>query len=203
MLKVFGLDNKEVDVAALRRGDFNLIEQGTTAGYVFSERAMVEGVLRLTERSVTEIATRRTASSGPTVPTPSGDQLAQDRHQWAPHFPVHENTRDNVIGMVSVKALWANVAVVAQRHHCNHLTTRRLDADDDQRGEPDLPRKSGKHLALKPTSSAPSRGPVTLIDVMEAIVDDLPEPGDRNAPDAVQREDGSWLVDENMPLVEL
>jgi putative hemolysin len=36
---------------------------------------------------------------------------------------------------------------------------------------------------------------VTLIDIMEAIVGDLPEPGDRPEPTAVKRDDGSWLVD--------
>lgn len=47
------------------------------------------------------------------------------------------------------------------------------------------------------------QGLVTLIDVMEAIVGDLPEPGDRRQPEAVQREDGSWLVDDGMPVGDL
>jgi putative hemolysin len=38
-------------------------------------------------------------------------------------------------------------------------------------------------------------GVVTLKDVMEAIVGTLPEPKHREDYDAVQREDGSWLVD--------
>jgi putative hemolysin len=38
---------------------------------------------------------------------------------------------------------------------------------------------------------------------MEAIVGDLPEPGDRRAPGAVRRDDGSWLVDGAMELAEL
>ena len=44
------------------------------------------------------------------------------------------------------------------------------------------------------------QGLVTLIDVMESIVGDLPEPGDRRAPEATQREDGSWLVDGSMTV---
>jgi putative hemolysin len=54
---------------------------------------------------------------------------------------------------------------------------------------------SGKHLALVTDEFGSVQGLVSLIDVMEAIVGDLPEPGDRRAPGAVQREDGSWLVD--------
>ena len=38
-------------------------------------------------------------------------------------------------------------------------------------------------------------GLVTIIDMMEAIVGDMPSPGDIAEPPVVQREDGSWLVD--------
>ena len=38
-------------------------------------------------------------------------------------------------------------------------------------------------------------GLVTFIDLIEAIVGDVPEVGDPENPTAVQREDGSWLVD--------
>jgi putative hemolysin len=47
------------------------------------------------------------------------------------------------------------------------------------------------------------QGIVSLIDVMEAIVGDLPEPGDRRLPAALQREDGSWLVDGAMDIEDL
>jgi len=43
---------------------------------------------------------------------------------------------------------------------------------------------------------------VTLIDVFESIVGDLPEPGHRNQTAAKPREDGSWLVDATMPLAD-
>jgi putative hemolysin len=44
---------------------------------------------------------------------------------------------------------------------------------------------------------------VTLIDVLEAIVGDLPTPGDRAQPEAKQREDGSWLIDATLPIGEM
>nr|MDQ3830005.1 hypothetical protein [Candidatus Tectomicrobia bacterium] len=39
------------------------------------------------------------------------------------------------------------------------------------------------------------QGLVTPSDILEAIVGDLPEPGEQVDPLAVQREDGSWLLD--------
>jgi putative hemolysin len=43
---------------------------------------------------------------------------------------------------------------------------------------------------------------VTLIDVFEAIVGDLPEPGQRNQDGAKRREDGTWVVDATLPIAE-
>jgi len=39
-----------------------------------------------------------------------------------------------------------------------------------------------------------------LIDVLEAIVGDLPAQGRREAPGAKQREDGSWLIDATLAI---
>jgi putative hemolysin len=47
------------------------------------------------------------------------------------------------------------------------------------------------------------QGLVTLIDVMEAIVGDLPELGDRQEPEVVKRDDGTWLVDGSLTIEEL
>jgi putative hemolysin len=44
---------------------------------------------------------------------------------------------------------------------------------------------------------------VTLTDILEAIVGDIPAPGQPEPPRAIRREDGSWLVDGIMPLAEL
>jgi len=47
------------------------------------------------------------------------------------------------------------------------------------------------------------QGLVTVIDVFEAIVGDLPEAGQRGQPAARRREDGSWMIDATLPTGEL
>jgi putative hemolysin len=44
---------------------------------------------------------------------------------------------------------------------------------------------------------------VTLIDVLEAIVGDLPDQLRRAQPEAKRRDDGSWLVDATLGVAEL
>jgi putative hemolysin len=204
ILKVFGL-GKDVEAPPSEEEISHMIEQGTTAGVFHrAERAMVEGVLRLDETPVTEIMTRR--SKIVFLNVDDADDINWRKIVASGHsqFPVYEGTRDHVIGMVSVKALWANSAAGLQSRLRDHLIKPLF-----------MPRsvtvvqlletfkKSGKHIALITEEYGSIQGIVSLIDVMEAIVGALPEPGDRREPDAVQREDGAWLVDGSMDIAEL
>jgi len=204
VLKLFGF-GKEVEAPPSEEEVSHLIEQGAAAGVFHKgERQMVEGVLRLDERPVTDIMTRRSRivflNVGETDEV-NWRKIVTSGHS---HFPVYEGSRDYVLGMVSVKALWANAAIGVPSKLTDHLTKPLF-----------VPRSvtivqllesfknTGKHLALVTDEYGSIQGIVSLIDVMETIVGDLPEPGDRRAPDARQREDGSWLVDGTMDIDEV
>ncbi len=201
VLKAFGL-GKEVDAPPSEEEVTHMIEQGTTAGVFHkAERAMVEGVLRLDERSVTEIMTRRPKIvwlNVSDVDEANWRKIVASGHS---QFPVYEGTRDHVLGMVSVKSLWANAAAGVPNSIRNHLMPPLFVPTTINVVQLlELFQKSGKHIALVTDEFGSVQGLVTLIDVMEAIVGDLPEPGDRRSPDAQQREDGSWLVDGSMGI---
>jgi putative hemolysin len=201
LLKAFGL-GKEVEAPPSEEEISHLIEQGMTAGVFHkAERAMVEGVLRLDELPVTDIMTRRTKIVWLNV-TDSDEvnwrKIVASGHS---HFPVYEGTRDRVIGMVSVKSLWANAAIGMANEIRHHLVEPLFVPSSITAVQLlETFKKTGKHLALVTDEFGSIQGLVSLIDVMEAIVGDLPQPGDRRLPDAIQREDGSWLVDGTMEL---
>jgi putative hemolysin len=44
------------------------------------------------------------------------------------------------------------------------------------------------------------QGLVTLTDILQALVGDLPSAGEVAEPQSVQREDGSWLLDGMLPI---
>lgn len=203
VLKVFGL-GKEVDAPPSDEEVTHMIEQGASAGVFHkAERAMVEGVLRLDERPVSEIMTRRTKIVWLNIA--DSDEVNWRKIVASGHsqFPVYEGTRDHVLGMVTVKSLWANAAAGVPNSIRNHLITPLIvpiTVNVIQLLESF--KKTGKHLALVTDEFGSVQGLVTLIDVMEAIVGDLPEPGDRTLPGAEQRHDGSWLVDGSMTVDE-
>ncbi|MGL6284335.1 MAG: transporter associated domain-containing protein, partial [Microcoleaceae cyanobacterium] len=59
----------------------------------------------------------------------------------------------------------------------------------------ELFKQSGTHIALVTDEYGGVEGLVTLNDLLEALVGELPEAGEQDDPMSVQREDGSWLLD--------
>jgi putative hemolysin len=56
-------------------------------------------------------------------------------------------------------------------------------------------KKSGQHIALVVEEYGGIEGLLTHHDILEAIAGDIPFDGKPNDPKAVQRRDGSWLLD--------
>lgn len=204
VLRLLGL-GREADAPPSEEEVSHLIEQGTSAGVFHrAERAMVEGVLRLDERLVSEIMTRRNRVVWLNISDPDEVNWRKVVTSGHSHFPVYESTRDNVLGLVAVKTLWANAAEGLEGRLHSHLTPALFVPETINAVQLlETFKKSGKHLALVSDEFGGIQGLVTLIDVMEAIVGDLPEPGDRRGPEAVKRDDGTWLVDGAMAIEEL
>ncbi|PAW67864.1 MAG: hypothetical protein B9S34_04125 [Opitutia bacterium Tous-C1TDCM] len=182
-----------------------LLEQGAAAGvFHHSERGMVEGVLRLDARPVTDIMTRRNRLVFLNAADPDEINWRKMVKNGHSHFPVYEGTRDHILGMVAVKALWANAAIGVPGHLRDHVTKPLFIPRSANLVQVlETFKATGKHTALVTDEYGSIQGMVTLIDVMEAIVGDLPAADAGSAPDAVQRDDGSWLVDGAMETAEL
>jgi putative hemolysin len=61
-------------------------------------------------------------------------------------------------------------------------------------------KKSGRHVAFVVDEYGDAQGLVTTSDVLESIVGDIPSEGEPAETSAVQREDGSWLLDGMLPM---
>ncbi|WP_156469110.1 hemolysin family protein [Cephaloticoccus primus] len=204
LLRVLGV-GKETEQPPSEEEIANLIEEGMNAGVFHkAERAMVEGVLNLDEMPVTEIMTRRPQMVWLNVE--DEDEINWRKIVTSGHsqFPVYENTRDQVIGVVTVKSLWANAAIGVSNKLRDHLTTPLLVPESVSAIQLlETFKKTGRHLALVTDEFGGIQGLVTLIDVMEAIVGDMPQLGDRKDPGMEQQPDGSWLVDAALSIEDL
>jgi len=182
-----------------------LVDRGLHAG-VFQpvEVRMVEGVLTLDELRVTSLMTPRPRIVFLNLDDPEETNWRRIVTSGHSYFPVFQHHRDQIVGLVAVKALWAHSAIGLPTELKNLLVPP-LFVQETMTAMQMLEqfKKTGRHIAIVVDEFGAVQGLVTLIDVFEAIVGDLPERGRRGQPEARRREDGSWLVDASLPTGEL
>ena len=181
-----------------------LVERGLHAGvFKRAKKEMVEGVLSLDNLLVTAIMTPRSKIVFLNIEDNEDSNWRKIVTSGHSYFPVYQGNRDQVVGLVSVKALWAHSAIGLPTALKNLLVPP-LVAPEAMTAIQLLEqfKKTGRHTAIISDEFGAVQGMVTLIDVFEAIVGDLPEPGRKNEVQAKRLEDGSWLVDATLPLAE-
>ncbi len=182
-----------------------LLQEGLRAGaFNQVESAMVESVLALDRIPVRDIMTPRAKLLWLNRDDPHEAIWHKIVVSNRSHFPVYEGTRDQVVGIVSVKAIYANLAAGVGVKLAD-LTVKPLVVPVNQNVVQLLEtfKQSARHIALVADEFGTIVGLVTLHDVMEAIVGDFPSPDERARPNAVRREDGSYLVDAMIELERL
>jgi putative hemolysin len=181
-----------------------LVERGLHAGvFKRAKKEMVEGVLSLDKLLITAIMTPRSKIVFLNIDDNEETNWRKIVTSGHSYFPVYQKNRDQVVGMVSVKALWAHSAIGLPTTLKNLLVPP-LIAPESMTAIQLLEqfKKTGRHTAVISDEFGAVQGLVTLIDVFEAIVGDLPEPGHRSQAGARRREDGTWLVDATLPIAE-
>jgi len=174
-----------------------LVEQGLHAGVFHrAEKEMVEGVLALDQLLVTSIMTPRPKIVFLNIEDPEETNWRKIVTSGHSYFPVYQSNRDQIAGMVAVKALWAHSAIGLPTQLKNLLISP-LFVSETTTAMQMLERfkKTGRHVAVVVDEFGIVQGLVTLIDVFEAIVGDLPEPGRSNQPTTKPQEDGTWIID--------
>jgi len=175
-----------------------MMDEGLSTGaFDAAEKEMVEGVLELDEQTAAELMTPRSRVAW--LDLNDLDEVNWRRMAAAGHsdYPVFEGNRDNIRGMVSVKSLWANISLAGAVKLADVITPALfVPATMTAPRLIEEFRKVRKHVALVVDEFGVVDGMVTLKDVVEAIVGQLPEKGVRqHYPQIIRREDGSWIID--------
>lgn len=181
----------------------HLLKLGTRAGvFEKGEQEIVGRVLRLGERRIGELFTPRPSMVALDVDAPPEENWSKIAASGHFYFPVYEGVPDRVLGLVSVKDLWAK-AIKGEKPDLRSLLHEPVylpEGVSALRGLERL-RETGSHLALVLDEYGGVEGLVTLHDLLRAIVGELPS--QQAEPLAVRREDGSWLLDGKLPLSDM
>jgi len=182
-----------------------MVREGMVDGIFHPEEGeMIEGVLALDRVRVREIMTPRPRIVWLSVDETHDEiwrKIVVGNHS---QFPVFEGTRDNVVGFVSVKSIYANLAAgIPIDLHA--LSTAPEIASQETNALQLLRqfKKERHHIALVTDEFGGVSGIVTLVDLLESIVGDLPDSHTSTSRLFIERADGSLLVDALVGVEEL
>lgn len=181
-----------------------MIDEGAATGvFAATEREMVGRVFRLGDLDANALMTPRPEIAALDLDDSEDilrGKLAQHNHS---RFPVVHGNLDNVLGIVKTKDLLA-LALTGKPLDLRAVLQPALFVPEGMAAL-DLLEKfktERTHIAFVTDEYGSVQGVVTINDLAEAIVGDVPLSDERVIAEIRRREDGSWLVDGKAPLHE-
>ena len=179
-----------------------LIEEGTEAGvFAAAEQDMMEGVIRLGDQRAGDLMTPRTELVWLDVEDPPEEHWRAIGQYHHSQYPVIEGSPDRILGVAATKDLWPD------------KPGDPLDVRKAMRPVLFVPetllalslletfRETGVRVAIVTDEYGGTQGLVSVTDLLRAIVGEVA--GRSQEPRAVQRDDGTWLVDGSLSIDEL
>lgn len=203
-LIVFVLGAKRTQTPAVTEEEVRvLIAQGAETGvFEKSEREMVEGVLSLGDRRVTSLMTPRTDVLFIDLrDSPAKARRVIIRNSRYAYLPAVDGDLDKVIGMLQVKECLAAIAEDDFIEPRAFLREPVFVPDSVSALKAFAAIKAGgAKSALILDEYGGVSGLISLSDLVESIVGDMPGTGNEDEPDIIRRQDGSYLVDGSLTL---
>jgi putative hemolysin len=202
--RMLGIEQKKAD-APTEEEIAGMIREGTEAG-VFepAEYEIVQRALRLDDSHLRALMTPRVdiefldLNDGPEC---NLERIADCSYT---RYPVYRHDQSHILGYVSARDLFeqairrGSLGAVDIGAAVKPLlyAPESISAMDLL----ELFKKDRAELALVVDEYGDIQGMVTLADVMSVLVGDVSVSGEAQPPDAVRREDGSWLIDGGVSL---
>ena len=175
----------------------SLIDEGAKVGVLeMEEREMIEGVMRLGDRSVKAIMTPRTEMVWLDPAESREDILKEIADSGHSRFPVGAGDADEIIGVVQTKEMLAHLAktgkidLKAVMHPPAFVpeTMPVLKLLESMRGNP-------VRMMMVSDEYGAVLGIVTAADLLESIAGDAALSENEALSPPIYRDDGSWLID--------
>lgn len=179
-----------------------LLAEATAAGVLErGEHDIVQRLFSLTDRTAASLMTPRDRILWLDMDQPADQQLQKPGMLGHARFIAADGELDRVRGYVSLPDLLSQIVETGATDIENILRKPHFVRPWDTGLQVlEMFQKSRDHIALVMGPKGRVEGVLTLNDVLEGIVGDLPEPVPAPTPGAVVRDDGSWLVDGLLPF---
>ena len=182
-----------------------MLVEGRTAGVIEShEHTMVRNVFRLDDRQIGSLMVPRGDVVCLDMDAPFVDNLQIIEASDHARFPVVRGSMDNILGVINARQWLARMMRDKAHGLADQPLQTALYVPETITGMELLDnfRLSDVHMAFVIDEYGEVQGIVTLQDLIEAITGEF-QPRDPETSWALQREDGSWLLDGHIPVPEL
>ena len=174
------------------------INEGTETGAIEEkEQEIIERVFHLGDRNITSLMTHRSDIVWMDVSCKVADIKQKMREVVHTNYPVCEGVVDNIKGIVSIK----NILLATDDTLLKDLMKPGLFVPENNSVYQVLERfkKMQANSCFIVDEYGSVEGMMTLNDILEAIVGDI-GPGDADDYEIVEREDGTFLIDGQIPF---
>jgi putative hemolysin len=205
ILKILGVVKKTTEPDITEDEIRILIHQGTQAGVFHqSEKEIIERVFIFGDRRVSSFMTPRPDIEWLNLDAPAEEIKNVIKKSLHTRFPVGAGRLNQFVGVVSIRDLFIQI-LNEQSFNISACVKPALFIPETMNALKALEefKKTRTQYALIVDEYGTITGLVTLEDMLESIVGDVPSEGGQLEPAIVQREDGSWLVDGLIPLYDL
>jgi putative hemolysin len=176
-----------------------IISEGTEAGTIEEEeKEIIERIFHLGDRNITSLMTHR--SDILWFDLNDNEEKIREKIIAAPHsvYPICDGDLDNIKGVVSIKDLYVSDDLTLFKD----LMQPALFVPDNNTAYQVMEKykESKIHSCFIVDEYGSVRGMITLNDILEAIVGDIPQSHYNDDYEILEREDGSFLVDAQIPF---
>lgn len=174
-----------------------LLGEGTRLGiFNIAEKDIVERTLKLGDKKINSLMTPRKEIVWLELDSPFKTLRNKiSRHSHA-HFPVCRDSLDKVVGVVRAKDILTNF-LLEEKIQLQKFIHKPLFVPESMNTLKvlELFRKTGIHMALVVDEYGNVGGLLSLTDILEAIVGDIPSINEMEDKEITKREDGTYLID--------
>ncbi len=182
-----------------------MLVEGTSAGVIEShEHTMVRNVFRLDDRQIGSLMVPRADIVCLDVDDNFAENLSRIEESDHARFPVVQGGIENILGVINARQWLARALKDPAQQLRDQPLQSPLYVPETITGMELLDnfRLSDVHMAFVIDEYGEVQGIITLQDLIEAITGEF-QPRDPETSWAVQRDDGSWLLDGHIPVPEL
>jgi putative hemolysin len=195
--KVFNIKNAK-DESVTEEEIKAIINEGTEYGAIEEEeQELIERIFHLGDRNITSLMTHR--SDIIWFDLNDNEEVVRDKILKEPHsvYPICDGTIDNIKGMVSIKDLY----IIDDFTRFKDIVQPAMFVPENNTAYQVMERfkETKQHSCFIVDEYGSLQGMITLNDILEAIVGEIPQTGVQDY-EIVEREDGTFLVDAQIPF---